>query len=130
MSLTIVLRSISSVGLVTGTGAIAMGLGVIDVDPGMWAVATQVIGPNLIPAKPFLLFLGTSKVFGALGLWGYGLFPKALAYAACAIPPICAIYGHAKLGETDKATGAGIYLVILSALYYMESNGKKTVKKS
>eukprot|EP00545_Synedropsis_sp_CCMP1620_P014717 CAMPEP_0119026764 /NCGR_PEP_ID=MMETSP1176-20130426/36007_1 /TAXON_ID=265551 /ORGANISM="Synedropsis recta cf, Strain CCMP1620" /LENGTH=130 /DNA_ID=CAMNT_0006982545 /DNA_START=19 /DNA_END=411 /DNA_ORIENTATION=+ len=129
MSLTIILRSLSSVVVLSGAGMIAMGLGVVDVDNGMLAVAAQVIGPNLVPVRPFLIFLGSSKVLGALGLWGYGFFPQKMAFAACAIPPACAIYGHAKLGEMQQAGAAGVYLAMVSALYFLESRAKKSAKK-
>jgi hypothetical protein len=121
MSLTVVIRSVSSLVSLPGLGMIAMGLGVVDVDPEMWAVATAVLGPALVPAKPFLLVLGSSKVMGVLGLWGLGFFSKMLSYAACAIPALCAVYGHAQLGEMDKAGAAGFYIAILSTLYYLES---------
>jgi hypothetical protein len=129
MSLIVVIRSLSSLLSLPGLGMIAMGLGVVKVDPEMWAVATAVLGPALVPAKPFLLFLGGSKVMGVLGLWGIGLFSKTLSYAACAIPALCALYGHAQLGEMDKAGAAGFYIVILSTLYYLESGTKKMSKK-
>jgi hypothetical protein len=129
MSIEVVLRSLSSMVALSGVAVIAMGLGVIDVDEGMWQCATAVIGPDLVPAKPFLLVLGSSKVLGALGLWGYGLFGKQLGYAACAIPPMCAVYGHSQLGEMNEAGAAGLYLIFVSSLYFVEKSKKSSGKK-
>jgi hypothetical protein len=129
MSLTVVLRSISSAIILSGSGLIAMALGIIDVDAGLWNVASAVIGPDTIGAKPFLMILGSAKVLGALGLWGVGPMPKPLAFAACAIPPACAIYGHSKLGRQDRVIAAGFYLGIVSALYVLERSKKSNSKK-
>lgn len=108
---------------------IAMGVGVLPVDADMWAVAQACIGNDTVGAQPFLLTLGAFKVLSVAGLWGYGLFPKNFAYLACAIPPICAVYGHTKLKD-GKAPGAGIYLLMLAVTYYLEGKkGSASTKK-
>jgi hypothetical protein len=127
MSLLLILRTLSSTAVVSGAGILTMGLGILPVDPGLWACAQQTIG-NRIPQKPFLIFLGVSKLLGGLALWNVGPFAKytMLMYAAICLPPICAAYGHAMI-KNGKAILPVIYLAIVALYKYLDGkDGSKT----
>jgi hypothetical protein len=113
------LRLLASPVALVGTAMIFMGVGVLPVDPDLWAVAQACIGKGTIKAAPFFITLGFCKIMGVAGLWGYGIFPKKVAYAACGIPAMCAVYGHTMI-EDGKNVGAGIYLLILGVASYLE----------
>lgn len=95
-----------------------MGVGALDIDPDLEHIAATVLGSA--PHKAFFIFLGGSKLLGALGLWGQGIFSKQLSYVALGTPAACAIYGHAKVDD-GKAIFAAGYLVALSALIFLEN---------
>lgn len=125
MSLPItILRTLSSFPMLTGVGLVAIGLGVVEMEPDLENVAAAVLGspPHLF----FYVFLGSSKILGTLGLWGQGVFSKPLSMVALGTPAACAVYGHSQLGETEKTILAVSYLVILSALGFLENQAKSS----
>lgn len=125
MSLLLVLRSLSSAVAVSGSAILAMGTGLIDIDPELWKCAQHVIG-NSVPQRPFLIVLGTAKILGALSLWNIGPFAKvpALSLSAILVPPICAAYGHA-VAEDGKAIGAIVYMALFGVYKFLESKDNK-----
>lgn len=108
--------------LLSGSAATAMGLGIISIDDKMWECATKVIGENTVPAQPFMIFLGVSKILGALGLWNKGPFAgKSLVIrGALGLPPLCAIYGHYLQGDTPGTISASVYLCLLAIYLFLE----------
>lgn len=114
------LKYFASAAALAGAGYVAMGFGLIDVDPDAQAVAHAVLFKYVdIPVKPFFVFLGGSKVLGVLGLWGYGPFSGsgALTYASLLLPAACATVGHYLVDDPPmKTAAAGLYVVAL--LYY------------
>ena len=117
MSLSIGLRIASSLPVLSGAGILSMGLGVVPMDGDLEAVAAAVLGSA--PPSAFYVFLGTSKILGALGLWGKGIFPRPLSFVALGTPAACAFYGHSQLGD-GKAIGAAIYLLVLAACAFLD----------
>lgn len=126
MALLLTLRSLSSAIAISGSAILAMGTGLIDVDPGLWNCARHVIGDS-VPQRPFLIVLGTAKILGALSLWKIGPFAKipALSLSAICIPPMCAVYGHIK-AEDGKAVGALIYLALFGLYSVLDNKDNKS----
>jgi hypothetical protein len=131
MSLLLILRTLLSATAVTGAGILTMGLGIRPVDPGLWACAQQTIG-NSLPQGPFLIFLGVSKILGALALWNVGPFAKntMLTYAAICLPPIFGAYGLAMIKDNGKAIGPVIYLAIVALYKYLDGKDGSKAKSS
>lgn len=122
MSLLVVLRSLCSLSFLSGSAITAMGLGVIPIDDKMWECATKVIGENTVPAQPFMIFLGVSKILGVLGLWNKGPFARKtlVIRGALGLPPLCAIFGHYLQGDTPGTIAASVYLCLFAVYQFLE----------
>mmetsp|Transcript_41570 Transcript_41570/g.68169 ORF Transcript_41570/g.68169 Transcript_41570/m.68169 type:complete len:133 (-) Transcript_41570:424-822(-) len=114
-------KAICSMPMLAGVGAVAISLGVIPVDEVMASIARVWIG-DAIPLKPFLFFLGTSKILSVAKLWGYGPMPsRMLAYVGLGTPAFCAFVGHYKVEGPVESIPPVLYLGLLGAFYHLES---------
>lgn len=130
-SLTNAVRALCSMSAVAGAGMVAMGLGAVPVDDAMAQVANVWIGKYNIPLKPFLVFLGLTKLSAVAKLWGYGIMPsKKLAYIGLGTPAFCAFVGHYKVEGPTASIPPVVYLGLLGALVHLESKDSKTSKRS
>ena len=109
-----------------GAGMVAMSLGVVPVDETMASIAHVWIG-SVVPLKPFLFFVGTTKLLSVAKLWGYGPMPsKMLAFIGLGTPAFCAFVGHYKVEGPAASIPPVVYLGLLGALYHLESKPIET----
>ena len=64
-----IIKSAASATALSGAGMAVMGLGMIDIDPKLGNVALVFTQPLNIPLKPFLVFVGATKILSVLRLW-------------------------------------------------------------
>lgn len=91
----------------------------MDVNPNLAVAAGTVLGFQ--PYRFFYLFLGLSKIYGVLGLWGHGEFSWKLSYVALGTPATCAVYAHISLEEGLPAVFAGSNVAGLALLYFFDT---------
>ena len=113
------LRVYCSLVILTGISSLLMGLGIMDVNPNLAVAAGTVLG--FLPHRLFYLFLGLSKIYGVLGLWGHGEFSWKLSFVALGTPATCAVYAHTLLEEGLPAVFAGSNVVGLALLYLFDT---------
>ena len=113
-----------------GLGMIAMGLGAVELDAGLAAVASVYADPLGLPLKPFLVAGGLTKVSSVLSLWGFLPLPKDLACLGLAVPASLAVYGHYVVEGAPAAVPPAVYLCILAAYYALSSSSKSDTKKT
>eukprot|EP00543_Licmophora_paradoxa_P007818 CAMPEP_0202443890 /NCGR_PEP_ID=MMETSP1360-20130828/3064_1 /ASSEMBLY_ACC=CAM_ASM_000848 /TAXON_ID=515479 /ORGANISM="Licmophora paradoxa, Strain CCMP2313" /LENGTH=131 /DNA_ID=CAMNT_0049059721 /DNA_START=43 /DNA_END=438 /DNA_ORIENTATION=- len=118
---TTVLRGLASGSVLAGTGMLAMGLGVIDIDPTMGSVANVFLEPVGLPLNPFLAVLGSCKILGVLSLWNVGPMPKSLGMIGLAMSALCGAAGHYVVEGGAAAIPPIVYLGILGLLVFFES---------
>lgn len=124
-----VLKVVASGPILAAAGMLAMASGVVDVDPALQAVAEVYSKPLGLPLKPFLAFVGTTKLLSVLKLWGVGPMPSLkLAVVGLACPASAALYGHYKVEGPAAAVPPAIYLVVLGTFFHLESSGNKAKK--
>lgn len=131
LSLQLVLKGVVTMPVLAGLGMLAMGLGAIEVDPKMAAVASVYADPLGLPLLPFIAAGGFTKVTAALALWG--LVPalsKDLACLGLAVPAALAVYGHWVAEGPEAAVPPAIYLCLLGAYYFMSSSSTTTNDKN
>ena len=128
-----VLRVLCSMSAVAGAGLVAMGLGAVPVDDALAQVANVWIGKydGMIPLKPFLVFVGLTKLSSVAKLWGYGVMPsKKLAYIGLGTPAFCAAIGHYKVEGPAASIPPVVYLGLLGALIHLEGINSTPTKRS
>lgn len=107
----------------------AMALGLVPVDPQMVAVAEVFSGPLSLPLKPFLLFVGLTKIWSVLRLWdkapGTKSISKNVAWVGLAAPAASAVYGHYQTEGIEGTVPPTIFLCILAACHYLETKKDK-----
>ena len=118
-----VLKVLASGPILAAAGMIAMATGAVDVDPTLGAIGSLYSDPLNIPLKPFLAFVGTTKLLSVLKLWGFKTMPNLkTAIAGLALPATAAIYGHYKVEGPQAAAAPVIYLGILGCWSHLELN--------
>ena len=76
-----ILKTLSSMVIAAGSGMLVMGLGIVDVDPKLGAVARVYTDPLRLPLQPVLIVVGLTKILSALRLWDViRLFPRPWAF--------------------------------------------------
>lgn len=130
LSLKLILKGASSLSLFAGLGMLAMGLGLVEVDPQMGDVANVYAEPLKLPLKPLLVAGGITKVLSGLALWDLVPFmSKDLAVLGLATPAALAVYGHRVVEGPAAALPPIIYLIILGSYYFLSSSEKEGDKK-
>mmetsp|Transcript_5945 Transcript_5945/g.8406 ORF Transcript_5945/g.8406 Transcript_5945/m.8406 type:complete len:134 (+) Transcript_5945:495-896(+) len=124
-----VLKCMCSPMALAGTGIALMGTGIIPLDQDVVNVAEPFIGPLNIPVKPFLTFLGVSKIFAIGSLWGYGPLPKSVALGGLTLSASCACIGHFKLSETLKSIAAFSTIISLAIIAMLDNDDENKEKK-
>ena len=129
MSLKTVLKVVASGPALAGLGMLAMASGLVDVDPKLSSVASVYTDPLNLPLKPFLIFVGATKVLSVLKLWDLpSLMPSVkLAVIGLACPAAAAVYGHYKVEGPSAAVPPIVYLGVLGAFWCTRDTG--SVKK-
>ena len=118
-----VLKVLASGPILAAAGMIAMATGAVDVDPTLGAIARIYSDPLHLPLKPFLAFVGTTKLLSVLKLWGYNTMPSLkTAVLGLALPATAAVYGHYKVEGPQAAAAPVIYLGILGYWSHLEFN--------
>mmetsp|Transcript_50280 Transcript_50280/g.121772 ORF Transcript_50280/g.121772 Transcript_50280/m.121772 type:complete len:145 (+) Transcript_50280:96-530(+) len=121
------ITKIASSGVILpGIGMTLMGLGVIDTDPKLAGVATVFTSPLNLPLEPFLVLVGSVKVWAVLRLWFDKVPPssklgKNLAWIGLASPAAAAVYGHHQTEGIGSTIAPTIYLCVLATCHYFET---------